>query len=181
MHILGLDPGKTGGSWLLGAQGNTLAWKTWRSIEEMFAALNGYRYLVDLVIGMERPQAFEEATKASTFTFGFNVGAQYGFVRSFGCPVYLITPNMWTDRMHATHISQAKGNPKQVSYEVSERLFPEVHAKWRADNAHLTKCPKFPDGPIDAGLIAEYTRAHILNPLAKESMARYSKASAIGG
>ncbi len=165
MHILGLDPGKTGGMALLSSDGRVIMYSTWQSIPEMFLVLGKVRYLSDLVIGMEKPNAFEKATQQATFNFGFNVGAMYGFAASMGAKIHLITPNMWTDRMHATHHHQSKGNPKKVSFEVSQRLFPGVHQGWA--EAHTGKLH---DGIVDALLIAEYTRIHLVKVVAKESM-----------
>lgn len=104
----------------------------------------------ELIVTIEEPGGSKSAAAAASMSGSFH--ALRAMCALKGLPVHRITPAAWQKKM----IPGAKGETKALALTKARELWPQ--------EAFLAspRCTKPHDGLIDAALIAEFTRIHIL-------------------
>ena len=98
---------------------------------------------------LERAQAFPGSAVQATFSFARTFGIAEGILSALGVPYRVIAPQSWMADMFRG-IPHKKGESKQASILVAQRLFP--NARFIATD----KATKIHDGMTDAALMAVY-------------------------
>ena len=98
---------------------------------------------------LERAQAFPGSAVQATFSFARTFGQMEGILSALEIPYRIVAPQSWMADMFRG-IPHKKGESKQASILVAQRLFPKTH--FIASN----KATKIHDGMTDATLMAVY-------------------------
>lgn len=98
---------------------------------------------------LERAQAFPGSSVQATFSFARTFGIAEGILSALGIPYMIVSPQSWMAKMFEG-ISHKKGESKQASVLVAQRLFPNTKF------VPSDKAKKIHDGMTDATLMAVY-------------------------
>ena len=98
---------------------------------------------------LERAQAFPGSAVQATFSFARTFGIAEGILAALEIPYRIVAPQSWMADMFRG-IPHKKGESKQASILVAQRLFPRT--KFIASD----KATKIHDGMTDATLMAVY-------------------------
>lgn len=124
MHILGIDPGKTGGLAILdGATGHVLSVCPMPMVDKEFDVDILFQIIQGLPEGsrvcLERVNAFPGQGVSSVWSFAFGVGLIQGLVRASRVPLELVSPVTWQKGTCG-----ATGGDKAVTSSWAARMFP---------------------------------------------------------
>ena len=162
-YYIGIDPGISGGLTCLDEMGNIIKKTVMPTIKigtknridvsaltQWIKDCAGEEDIRMIAIEIQRPMHKQGVT--STFTTGQGYGILEGIVAALDIPYDLVNPKHWQNEMFK---GMPKGNTKESSKKVAQRLFPKENFK-KSD-----KCTNLHDGLTDSSLIAEYTRRKI--------------------
>ena len=174
LHILGIDPGKTGAFVLMDQQGGVIEKLVMPLIGKELDHL-GIASIVSICSGsshiyIEDVHAVHGSAAGATFNFGYVCGAIRQCVTDYRIPFTMVQPKKWQSiiyqgvkeiRKPSYKITKGKfegqtrkGNrdTKKMSLLAAQQLFPTV------DLRKNSRCKIAHDGIVDALLIAEYGR-----------------------
>lgn len=142
MHVIGIDPGKSGGFAIINGDGAVaFPWDDRSFVDEMCGII-----LSDVGIAVvEKVSAMPGQGVTSMFTFGKSAGFIEGVLSACGIPYQLVPPQKWKKEY-------SLGSDKKKAVEVCEHLFPTVSLY------RTKKCTTKHDGMAEALLMAEYAR-----------------------
>lgn len=149
MHILGIDPGKTGGLAILdGETGQVVAVHPMPMVGSEFDVESLFQVIQALPDGsrvvLERVNAFPKQGVSSVWAFAFGVGMIQGLVRASHVPLELVSPVTWQKASCGS-----TGGDKSVTTSWVARMFPGTQLV-------LKGCRKPHEGICDALGIAHW-------------------------
>ncbi len=104
IHIIGIDPGKSGGiariitrdEYTIGKQEYWTAYKCPKTINEMTDILKTFkRFAIKPKCFLESVHAFPTDARSSAFKFGMNFGIWQGILSALNIEIEFITPQKW--------------------------------------------------------------------------------------
>jgi crossover junction endodeoxyribonuclease RuvC len=102
---------------------------------------------MDAIAYIEKVSALPGQGVSSMFKFGFVTGILHGIIRTFGIPLYVVTPQIWKKE-----ILQGTDKSKQAAIDYCLRAYPNVKL-FRTERSRT-----YDDGMADALCIAEYAK-----------------------
>ena len=122
-HILGIDPGKTGGLAVLDVHGKVVSLTPMPMQAKEFDVNTLFQIIQGIPEGsmvvMERVNAFPGQGVSSVWSFAYGVGLIHGLVRASQVPLELVSPVTW---QKAT--CGPTGGDKSVTAAWAARMFP---------------------------------------------------------
>ncbi len=122
-HIIGIDPGASGGLAVIGKEGVITTYKfkdqTHADISDMFefvSELEGEKFAY-----LEKVHAMPKQGVSSTFKFGQSYGFLEGMLTAHKIPFDYVTPNRWQKYLGC----QTKGD-KNVTKSMAQRTWPKL-------------------------------------------------------
>lgn len=157
-YIIGIDPGKAGALVCLGKEGGVMWAEKMPEDSKEIARLVIRTFNMRLPspavhVILEKAQAMPKNGAVSMFNYGVGFGIIQGILLALDAPHTLVPPARWAKVMHVGTTAQ---EAKKRSLEAARRLCPTITqpATPRATKPH--------EGIVDAYLIAEWGRRHIL-------------------
>jgi len=104
IHIIGIDPGKSGGiariitrdEYITGKQEYWTAYKCPKTIKEMVDILKTFKkFAIKPKCFLESVHAFPTDARSSAFKFGMNFGIWQGILSTLNIETILVTPQKW--------------------------------------------------------------------------------------
>lgn len=138
MHILGVDPGASGGFALItGSRTGAACWpmpETERDIFELIANSGAQHICIEAVHSMPKQGV------ASSFKFGRNYGFLRACIIASGVPFENVSPQRWQKALNCL-----TGGDKNVSKSKAQQLYPHVKITHAVADALLiaTYCSRF--------------------------------------
>jgi hypothetical protein len=124
-HIMGIDPGKTGGIVILDVNGTVLSLLPMPMQAKEFDTETIYQLIQGLpegsIVLMERVNAFPGQGVSSVWAFSYGVGMIHGLVRASKVPLELVSPVTW---QKAT--CGPTGGDKSRTAAWAARMFPSA-------------------------------------------------------
>lgn len=161
MHILGVDPGKSGGAVLMDKYGDILELEGFRPDAQNNFDLDGFSEMIltwkqkysPFIAFVEKVHAMPKQGVVSMFSFGKTYGMILGVLHAYDIDVTDVTPSQWTRKMHQPETRHMMSKERSVA--VAMELWPglDLRISKRARKPH--------DGIVDALLIAEYARKNL--------------------
>lgn len=140
MHVLGIDPGVSGGAVLL-EDGLLVDFAKWEGEETFITFLKTHADVIDHVF-IEKVHGTPVQTAGRAFTFGENAGFIRGAVMSFDLPFTLVPPQRWQSGYNFPKVPRtAKGKTEHKNNVKKEaaRLIPGNWTHATADAALIAK------------------------------------------
>lgn len=156
MHIIGIDPGLSGGIAMLNiAEPQIIIYDVMPIINGEHRELdttriyNLFKMYTEVHVVIEKAQSMPGQGVASSFTIGRNYGILVGMLCGLKLPHSIVHPRTWQKVMFR---DVRHDDTKQASLVVSQRLWPNEDFK------QSERCKKAHDGITDACMLAEYGR-----------------------
>ena len=148
-HIMGIDPGLSGGVAVLRSMPIGVEWIDGKRMPTHVVGSKTHVKARDLqqfiqhwnpdVIVIEQVNAMPKQGVSSTFTFGMAYGAVCALADAYAVPVEFVTPRRWKDKLGLS-------NDKRASLDAASRFWPDA-VDWSV---------KANDGIAEAALIAKW-------------------------
>jgi hypothetical protein len=94
-HVLGIDPGESGGYAVLDSNFEVISVSKYQSETDMVAELKAWRGVKDICAVIEDVHASPIMNPASAFAFGDNFGAWRGAAKAVGLTIFGLRPQQW--------------------------------------------------------------------------------------
>lgn len=156
MLIFGADPGKTGGIVAIEADGGWINnyWPMSQFCDAIEESILERKKQNKILWVVEKAQAMPKNGAVSMFTYGTGYGKLLGALEVTRSFYKLVSPRTWTKELFQGQIAVLEGKLRNI--KACKLLAPEFCEA-------ITKRTKPDMGLVDAYLIAEYGRRHLLD------------------